>query len=114
MADIAAEVRDILVFHLGSEEALLTDDAKLVEDLGADRLDIVEVAMSCEEKFGIDIPNHVAETFATVGDAVKFIEVHAAAAGAIPDHQAPPPAPRLRLKLALARHLRPRTFAGTP
>ena len=61
VVDIVAEVRDILVFHLGSEEALLKDDARLVEDLGADRLDIVEVAMSCEERFGIDIPNHIAE-----------------------------------------------------
>jgi len=113
VADIAAEVRDILVFHLGSEEALLTDDAKLVEDLGADRLDIVEVAMSCEEKFGIDIPNHIAETFVTVGDAVSFIEARvAAAADDTPDYPATPPAPRFRLKLAFVRHLLPRTLAG--
>ena len=66
MTDIAAEVRDILVFHLGAEEVLLTDDARLAEDLGADRLDLVEIAMSCEERFDIDIPNHVATGLATV------------------------------------------------
>lgn len=115
MADIAAEVRDILVFHLGGEEASLTDDARLVEDLGADRLDIVEVAMSCEEKFDIDIPNHVAETFVTVGDAVSFIEAHvAAAADDTPGHPAPPPGPRFRLNLAFVRHLLPRTLAEVP
>ena len=74
MTDIAAEVRDILVFHLGSEEAKLTDNAKLIEDLGADSLDVVEVVMSFEEKFNIDIPNQVATAIVTVGDAIAFIK----------------------------------------
>jgi acyl carrier protein len=78
VTDIAAEVRDILVFHLGAEEVRLTDDARLAEDLGADRLDLVEIAMSCEERFDIDIPNHVATTLATVGDAVRFIQAQVA------------------------------------
>jgi acyl carrier protein len=76
VTDIAAEVRDILVFHLGSEEAKLTDNAKLIDDLGADSLDVVEFVMSCEEKFNIDIPNHVATKLVTVGDAVAFIKAH--------------------------------------
>jgi acyl carrier protein len=78
VTDIAAEVRDILVFHLGSEEAKLTDNAKLIEDLGADSLDVVEVVMSCEERFNIDIPNHAATEFVTVGDAIAFIQAHIA------------------------------------
>jgi acyl carrier protein len=78
VTDIAAEVRDILVFHLGSEEATLTDNAKLIEDLGADSLDVVEVVMSCEERFDIDIPNHVATKLVTVGDAIAFIRAHIA------------------------------------
>ena len=76
VTDIAAEVRDILVFHLGSEESKLTDNAKLIEDLGADSLDVVEVVMSFEEKFNIDIPNHMATEFVTVGDAIAFIREH--------------------------------------
>ena len=76
MTDIAAEVRDILVFHLGSEEATLTDNAKLIEDLGADSLDVVEVVMSFEERFDIDIPNHLATELVTVGDAIAFIREH--------------------------------------
>jgi acyl carrier protein len=78
MTELAAEVRDILVFHLGAEEARLTDDARLAEDLGADRLDLVEIAMSCEERFDIDIPNHVATTLVTVGDAVRFVQAQLA------------------------------------
>jgi len=78
VTDIAAEVRDILVFHLGSEEAKLTDNAKLIEDLGADSLDVVEMVMSFEEKFNIDIPNHMATKFVTVGDAIAFIKAHIA------------------------------------
>ena len=78
MTDIAAEVRDILVFHLGSEESKLTDNAKLIEDLGADSLDVVEVVMSFEERFNIDIPNHLATGFVTVGDAIAFITANIA------------------------------------
>src|SRR5258707_14620426 len=80
MTDIAAGVRDILIFHLGAEEALLTDDARLAEDLGADSLDLVEIAMSCEERFDIAIPNRVATGLATVGDAVRFVEAELAGA----------------------------------
>ena len=74
MNDVAAEVRDILVFHLGADERRLTDDARLSEDLGADSLDVVEIVMSCEERFAIEIPNRVATRLATVGDTVRFIE----------------------------------------
>ncbi len=56
MNDVATEVRDILVFHLGADERRLTDDARLTEDLGADSLDVVEIVMSCEERFAIAIP----------------------------------------------------------
>lgn len=80
VTDIAAAVTDILVFHLGIDKARLTDDARLAEDLGADSLDVVEIVMSCEERFAIDIPNHVATRLATVGDAVRFIEAEMAGA----------------------------------
>jgi acyl carrier protein len=74
MNDVAAEVRDILVFHLGADERRLTDDARLTEDLGADSLDVVEIVMSCEERFAIAIPNRIATRLTTVGEAVRFIE----------------------------------------
>ena len=88
MTDIAAEVRDILVFHLGSDEALITERARLIDDLGADSLDLVEVGMSCEEKFDIDIPDRVATQFVTVGDLVAFIEAQGSrATDSRPDRQ---------------------------
>ena len=72
---IAAEVADILVFHLGVEEALIKGNVGLV-DLGADSLDVIEIAMSCEETFGIDISAKVAAKFVTFSDVVDFIEAH--------------------------------------
>jgi acyl carrier protein len=103
VTDIAAEVRDILVFHLGAEEGLLADDARLAEDLGADRLALVEIAMSCEERFDIDIPNHVATRLATVGDAVRFIQAQVAGTtGATAG--AGPARPRLELLFGEALH----------
>ncbi|MFO1081110.1 MAG: acyl carrier protein [Reyranellaceae bacterium] len=88
MADIAAEFRDILVLHLGAEEGLLTDKARLAEDLGADSLDLVEIVMSCEERFDIEIPNRSAVEFTTVGEAVRFLTAQlAAAAAADPVHR---------------------------
>ena len=74
MSDVAAEIRDILVFHLGTDERRLTDDARLAEDLGADSLDVVEIVMSCEERFAIAIPNRVATRLTTVGETVRFVE----------------------------------------
>ena len=72
---IAAEVRDILFFHLGVEEALIKGDVRLV-DLGADSLDVIEIAMSCEETFDIDISAKAAAKFVTFSDVVDFIEAH--------------------------------------
>jgi acyl carrier protein len=82
VTDIAAEVRDILVFHLGLDKTAITENARFVDDLGADSLDIVEVVMSCEERFHIDIPTKVATGFVTVGDAVGFIRAQLAEASA--------------------------------
>ena len=95
MADIAADVRTILVYHLGVEPAQLVDGARLAEDLGADSLDLVEIVMSFEEQFGIETPNHDATGLATVGDAVHFIEAQLAAART----RAATPSDRWRLSL---------------
>ena len=78
MNDIAAEVRDIIVLHLGVAEAQITDDASFKDTLGADSLDLVEIVMTCEERFDIEIPTKVASTFVTVGDAVGHIRTRLA------------------------------------
>ena len=74
MSDIAERVKKIVVEHLGVEAAQVKEDAKFIDDLGADSLDTVELVMAFEEEFGIEIPDDAAESIVTVGDAVKYID----------------------------------------
>jgi acyl carrier protein len=74
MSEIAEKVAKIVVEQLGVSEEQVTPEAKFIEDLGADSLDQVELVMALEEEFGSDIPDDVAETLTTVGDAIKYIE----------------------------------------
>lgn len=74
MSEIAEKVAKIVVEQLGVSEEQVTPEAKFIEDLGADSLDQVELVMALEEEFGSDIPDEVAETLTTVGDAIKYIE----------------------------------------
>ena len=74
MADIESRVRDIIVNELGVEPSKVTAEASFVDDLGADSLDTVELVMSFEEEFGIEIPDEDAEKMETVGDAVAYLE----------------------------------------
>jgi len=71
--DIAEEVRKVIAFHLPVAVTELTEDAKLT-DLGADSIDLYEVIMSLEEKFGITIDDRDAQRFVTVGDAIAFVK----------------------------------------
>ena len=56
------------------EQSKITNDTSLREDLQADSLDIVEIIMSIEEEFGIQVDDDDALAFKTVGDVVKYIE----------------------------------------
>lgn len=67
------KVKGIIVEQLGVEEAQVVMEASFIEDLGADSLDIVELIMSLEDEFGVDIPDNDAEKIATVKDAVDYI-----------------------------------------
>jgi len=71
---IEARVREIIINELGVEAEKVTDDASFVEDLGADSLDTVELVMTFEEEFGLDIPDEDAEKMRTVGDAVRYLK----------------------------------------
>lgn len=73
---IEQRVKDIIVEQLGVKPDQVTTDAKFIEDLGADSLDIVELIMALEEEFGYEIPDEEAEKLLTVGDVVKYIEDH--------------------------------------
>ena len=76
MADkpIDQRVKDIIVEQLGVKPDQETPEAKFVEDLGADSLDIVELIMALEEEFGIEVPDEQAEKLLNVGDVIKYIE----------------------------------------
>ena len=68
------KVRQIIADQLGVKKEEVTDNAKFVDDLGADSLDTVELVMALEEEFGIEIPDEEAEKLITVGDALRYIE----------------------------------------
>ena len=74
MSAIADKVKKIIVDQLGVSEDQVTPEAKLIEYLGADSLDTVELVMALEEEFGADIPDEDAEKINTVGDAIAYIE----------------------------------------
>lgn len=76
MADIAANVKKIVVEHLGVEEDKVTENASFIDDLGADSLDTVELVMAFEEEFGVEIPDDAAENIQTVKDAIDFINAN--------------------------------------
>jgi acyl carrier protein len=70
----ADRIIKIIVEQLGVNEDQVKPEAKFVEDLGADSLDIVELVMALEEEFGTEIPDEDAEKLLSVGDVTKFIE----------------------------------------
>lgn len=72
--DVTAKVKNILVEQLGVDEEEVTAEASIVDDLGADSLDVIEVVMACEEEFGIEIPDADAENVKTVADVVSYVE----------------------------------------
>ncbi|MXX56104.1 MAG: acyl carrier protein [Gemmatimonadetes bacterium] len=78
MSDTVADrVMEIIIDELGVEADKVTADASFVDDLGADSLDTVELIMSFEEEFEIDIPDEDAEQMRTVGDAIDYIKQNA-------------------------------------
>ena len=74
MSETADRVKKIVVEHLGVEADKVTEDASVIDDLGADSLDIVELVMAFEEEFGVEIPDDAAEKITTVHDAIAYID----------------------------------------
>ena len=72
-ASVEERVRNIICDQLAVEPEKVTLTASFIDDLGADSLDIVELVMTMEEEFDLDIPDEDAEKMKTVGDVVKYI-----------------------------------------
>lgn len=74
--EIMAKLKPVIAEQLGVEESDVTDTASFTEDLNADSLDLVELIMSLEEQFGLQISDEDAEKLTTVGEAVDYIYEH--------------------------------------
>lgn len=74
--EILTQLRPIIAEQLGVDESDVKLEASFTEDLNADSLDLVEMIMSLEEKFHVQISDEDAEKITTVGEAVDFIEEH--------------------------------------
>jgi acyl carrier protein len=73
---VSEKVKKMIVDQLGVSESEVVPEAKFIDDLGADSLDIVELIMALEDEYGIEIPDEDAEKIETVGDAIRYIEEH--------------------------------------
>jgi len=76
MATVSERLKKIIVDQLGVDESEVVPNASFVEDLNADSLDLVELIMSLEEEFKVQISDEDAEKITTVQEAEDFIEEH--------------------------------------
>ncbi len=67
-------VNGLIVEQLGVSKAEVVPGASFIDDLGADSLDIVELLMSLEEEFDLEIPDEDAEQIQTIGDAISYLK----------------------------------------
>ena len=72
---IGPRIVKIIREHLDVEAERVTPDARLIEDLGADSLGLIELVMAAEEEFGIEVPDADAERILTVRDAIDYVRV---------------------------------------
>ena len=79
MSEVQEKIKQIIVDELGVDEAEVTENARFIEDLGADSLDLVELVMRFEEEFDIEIPDEDSEKIQSVRDAYAYVEQHKAA-----------------------------------
>ena len=68
------KLRGIICDQLDLDPENVTEDSLIIEDLGADSLDIVDIVMTLEEEYGVEVPDDAIENIRTVGDVVRFIE----------------------------------------
>ena len=74
MSSLASRVQTIVGIQLGVEIASFGSELNLLDDLGADSLDVVELVMAIEEEFGIEVPDEDVENIRTLGDIVAYLD----------------------------------------
>ena len=74
MSDIEASVKKVVAAQLDVEESTITAESRFIDGFGADSLDSVELVMSIEDETGVEIPDDVAESIITVGDAIEHLK----------------------------------------
>ena len=72
--DLSERIKTIVADQLGVEISEVTKDASILDDLGADSLDVVELVMTLEETFDIEVPDEAIEEMRTIGDVQRFVE----------------------------------------
>lgn len=77
MLDVVERAKAIVVEQLVVDPDAVIESANFMEDLGADSLDMVELAIKFEREFGLEIADEAKELLLTVGDAIKFLETNA-------------------------------------
>ena len=68
------KLQEIISLQLEIDKDSLTPETKIIEDLGADSLDVVDMLMSVEDEFNVEIPDEKMEEFKTIGDVVDYIQ----------------------------------------
>jgi acyl carrier protein len=71
---LTEELVELVAGQLGVERAEVVADARILDDLGADSLDVVELVMALEEAFGIAVPDEAIERLHTLGDVQRYVE----------------------------------------
>ncbi len=71
--EVTRRVKKVIADQLGRNESEILEEASFLNDLGADSLDIVEMVMTLEEEFGVEISDEEAEKIQTVGEAIAYI-----------------------------------------
>lgn len=74
--EILDKVKEMVASQLGKSQDEISPESSFIEDLGADSLDLVELIMSMEDEFGLEISDEDAESIITVQDAINFISEH--------------------------------------
>ncbi|HIX34766.1 acyl carrier protein [Gemmiger sp. An120] len=74
--DTFEKIRACLAEQLDIEPDEITMDSNILDDFGADSLDLVDLVMALEDEFEVEVPDDAIESFHTVGDVVRFVEDH--------------------------------------